>query len=149
MDLLGWQSRDQVHRILQDSDVLVLPSIVTESGRTEGIPVSIMEAMAMQVPVIATNISGIPELVKNGETGLVVPERDVAALEGALLRLYAQPAFAETLARNGRLKVLKEFNLKSSARTLFACLQGESIFCETNSIPQPVEEHPMSGEMSL
>lgn len=148
VELLGWQSRDQVRRILHEADVVVLPSIVTESGRTEGIPVSIMEAMAMQVPVIATNISGIPELVQNGETGLIVPERDVSALEGALLRLHAHPPLAAALARNGRNKVLKEFNLKISAAALYAHLKGESVVYEMSSIPQPVEE-PVSGGMSL
>jgi hypothetical protein len=76
----------------------------------EGIPVALMEAMAAGVPVISTRLSGIPELVRDGEGGLLVPERDPAALAAAMERLAADPALAARLAEGGRRAVRERFD---------------------------------------
>jgi len=120
--LLGAQPRHNVSELLQQVDALALPSVVMPNGKMEGIPMALMEALATEIPVVATAISGIPELVRDGETGLLVPERDAAALAEALLRLYTDRDLGRRLASAGRQLVLREFNLEHSVaqlRTLF------------------------------
>jgi hypothetical protein len=77
-----------------------------------------MEAMATELPVISTRVSGIPELVENERTGLLVPEKDARALAGALERLHLDPALATRLGRQGRLHVLERFSLGENVRRL-------------------------------
>ncbi|MFQ3631397.1 glycosyltransferase, partial [Roseiflexus sp.] len=84
--LMGALPRHQVSEALQQVDVMALPSVVMPNGKMEGIPIALMEALAAEIPVVATAISGIPELVRDGETGLLVPERNAAALADALMR---------------------------------------------------------------
>lgn len=116
--LLGARPRADVVRALASADTFVLPSVTTSNGRQEGIPVALMEAMAMGKPVVATRISGIPELVDHDLNGLLVPERDAVALADALERLATDPALCQRLAHAGRAKVASEFNLRRSAESL-------------------------------
>lgn len=122
VSLLGRQTQQRVRELLSHADVMVLPSVVTAKGKKEGIPVVLMEAMAMEVPVVATAISGIPELVADNHTGLLVPERDAAKLADAISRLFQDPALCRRLAANGRAWVVEEFNLDENAKRLFALL---------------------------
>ena len=82
---VGWVDEDEAQALLAGSDLLVLPSL------NEGLPMAIIEAMAHGLPVIATPVGGIPELVTSGRTGLLVPPADPDALAGALRRLIADP----------------------------------------------------------
>jgi len=109
--LLGFQPRNRVNELLSEADVMVLPSIITGTGKKEGIPVALMEALAIELPVVTTAISGIPELIEDGKTGLLVPERDARALAAALLKLYRSSELGSRLAAAGRSKVLEDFNL--------------------------------------
>jgi glycosyltransferase involved in cell wall biosynthesis len=90
--------------------VFVLASRETEDGDRDGIPNSLAEAMSMELPVVATNISGIPELVANEKTGLLVPPRDPVALADALERLFREKGLAERLGKAARLKVSNVFD---------------------------------------
>lgn len=120
--LLGGQTKDEVRALLDRSHVFVLPSIVTETGKREGIPVALMEAMASGRPVVATDISGISELVEDGVTGLLVREKDPAALAGAVERLAADPELRDRLARAGRKRVEEEYDLRRTTGQLRALL---------------------------
>ena len=93
---------DAVAAELAAADVLVAPSVPTRGGKREGIPVVLMEAMAAGVPVVASHLSGIPELVTDDVTGLLVPPGDDAALADALERLAADPDLRRTLGAAGR-----------------------------------------------
>jgi colanic acid/amylovoran biosynthesis glycosyltransferase len=81
----GDQSRDELATLLESKHVLVAPSVTAANGDTEGLPMVLIEGMARGLPVVTTAHSGIPELVRDGETGFVVPEADVEALGNALL----------------------------------------------------------------
>lgn len=116
--LLGPLPQAAVAERLPRANCYVQPSIVTPSGKMEGIPVALMEALACQVPVIATHISGIPELVRDGETGYLVPPADAAALAQAMTSVYEQPAAAAATAVAGREHVLREFTLEPNVKTL-------------------------------
>jgi colanic acid/amylovoran biosynthesis glycosyltransferase len=116
--ILGERDRVQVAALLADAHVLAAPSVPTRSGKREGIPVALMEAMSAGVPVVATRISGIPELVDDEATGLLVPPRDSTALAWALRRLHDDPALRGRLALAGRDKVKREFDVRANAAEL-------------------------------
>ena len=114
----GRLTQDEIARLLLDADVLTAPSVPTRDGRREGIPVVLMEAMGSGVPVIASNLSGIPELVNDQVTGLLVPPRDATSLANALERYLKDPDLRRRLGRAGREKVVREFDLNKNAARL-------------------------------
>jgi glycosyltransferase involved in cell wall biosynthesis len=97
--------RHDVEERLADADLFVLAS------RTEALPNSVMEAMAAGLPVVACRIGGIPELVDDGATGLLVPPDDSDALAGAIARLVADPAFASALGTAARAAIAQRFSM--------------------------------------
>jgi glycosyltransferase involved in cell wall biosynthesis len=120
--LAGAQPRQRVAELLAEADAFVLPSVVTASGKMEGVPVALMEALAVETPVVATDISGVSEIVEDGVTGHLVPQRDPEALAGALRRLHDDPAEGARLARAGRARVLQEFDLDRNVGRLHELL---------------------------
>jgi colanic acid/amylovoran biosynthesis glycosyltransferase len=114
----GRRTRAELAKLLPSAHVLVAPSVPTREGKREGIPVVLMEAMASGVPVVASGISGIPELVEGEETGLLVPPRDAGALARALQRLRDDPALRARLAHAAREKVVREFDVRANAAEL-------------------------------
>ncbi len=104
--VLALGHRDDVPAILNASDV-----VVDASYAGLGITGSIREALACERPVVATRLEGMPELVADGETGLLVPPREPAALAAAILKLLADPTAAQTMARAGRKRVEASFSL--------------------------------------
>ena len=109
---LGSVVRDEVWRRLREADAFVLASVTSAKGDMEGLPVSLMEAMAVGVPVVSTRHSGIPELVEDDVSGLLANERDVDGLAACISRLVEEPALAERLAKRGRETVASGFNLQ-------------------------------------
>jgi glycosyltransferase involved in cell wall biosynthesis len=93
-------------------------------GRREGIPVSLMEAMATGLAVVASDISGIPELIRHGVTGILVPPGDAAAIAGAIAGLSASPAQRQRLGAAARAAVLEEFDLGRSSAMLLALIES-------------------------
>jgi glycosyltransferase involved in cell wall biosynthesis len=102
--------RDDVPRLLDDVDVVALPSW------TEGLPMIVLEAMAHGRAVVATAVGGTPEAVVDGETGVLVPPRDPAALAAALQRLLAEPELRERLGGAGRRRVEERFSAAEMER---------------------------------
>ncbi len=119
----GAEPEDRVAARLAAADLFVLPSVVARDGQMEGIPVALMEALAHGVPVVTTRLSGIPELVRDGDTGLLAAPGDPADLGRALLATLADPAGARARAREGRALVAAEFDLRASGRRLAALLR--------------------------
>jgi glycosyltransferase involved in cell wall biosynthesis len=111
----GALSEPEVAALLDRADVFVLASIVERSGFMEGIPVALVEALAVGVPVVATRLSGVPELVRDGETGLLAEPGDAASLAAALERAIAEPDAARRRAGAGRALVEREFDAAASA----------------------------------
>ena len=97
------------------ASVCVAPSVIGPGGRQEGIPNVMIEAMAFERPAVSTPISGIPELIEDGVSGLLVPPGDAGALAEALVRLRSDPDFAAALARRGRAVVEARFDLSVNA----------------------------------
>jgi len=103
LHFLGW--RDNVAEIVRAADVFVLPS------RQEGLPLALLEAMASGIPVVATPVNGVPEVVQDEQNGLLVPVDDSTRLASAVVDLLRDPLKARRLATNGRQTVVREFNM--------------------------------------
>jgi glycosyltransferase involved in cell wall biosynthesis len=116
--LAGAMTSDAVAQRLRDADVLVAPSVPTSDGRREGIPIVIMEAMASGLAVVASQLSGIPELVEDGRSGLLVPPGDEAAIAEAIERLARDPDLRRRLGSAGRERVEQAFHADRSAARL-------------------------------
>lgn len=116
--LHGGLPHDEVRALLSSAHVFVLPSITAADGDMEGIPVSIMEAMAVGLPVISTHHSGIPELVADGQSGLLVAERDIAALTDAMETLCAAPQTIAAMGAAGSAIVREHYDDRKQARLL-------------------------------
>ncbi len=117
--LPGFVTHDRITELLVGSDMFIMPSVIDKTGDRDGIPNVIMEAFTHRLPVIATNISGIPEVVRNGETGLLVPERDPEALADAVQRTAAEPEAARAMAERGRALVARLFDSEANTKKMY------------------------------
>jgi len=102
VEFLGKVSDNRLKREYSEAAVFVLPCVVDESGDRDGIPVVLMEAMAMRTPCVSTYVSGIPELIADDETGLLVPERNAHALANAIESLIEYPEKRDTIGTSAR-----------------------------------------------
>jgi len=113
---LGYQSQSQVRELLHLTDVFVLSSFA------EGVPVVLMEAMAAGVPVVATCIAGIPELVQHEHSGLLVSPGDVDATSNSIRQLLEDADLRNKFAIAAREKIERDFNIQTEARWLATIL---------------------------
>jgi glycosyltransferase involved in cell wall biosynthesis len=127
VELTGPLPQEAIAEILPQADCYVQPSIITSSGKMEGIPVALMEAMASGLPVVATDISGISELVRPGQTGWLTPPENSQALADAILAIYADRLGAERKAQAARELVINEFNLHRNVKQLSALFQAAQL----------------------
>ena len=110
--LEGARTKEEVIKYYQKAKIFILPSI------TEGLPVSLMEAMACELPVIATKVCGVPELVEDGINGYLTPPKDVQQLAQKMEILLNNPELCRRFGKQGRKKVEVEFNLKKEVKKL-------------------------------
>ncbi len=122
--LLGARTQAEVREALDAASVFALPSIDAGHGDMEGVPVSLMEAMAMGVPVVATRTGAVPELVEDGATGLLVAPGDAGALALAMARLATDPDLARMLGAAGAARVRADFDLRRNALRLHDLLRA-------------------------
>ena len=126
VELAGPIPREQLLDVYPRASVVVAPCVIGADGNRDGLPTVLVEAMALGVPVVATDVTGIPELVENGRTGLLVPQHHPEALAAAIRRVLAEPAWAESLVRAGRARVEREFDLEANVARLRALLEEAS-----------------------
>jgi len=117
----GWCTPAEVAAAMAEADLLVVPSVTAADGDMEGMPLVILEAMATGLPVVGTRHSGIPEIVLDGITGRIVPERDPAALAGAIASL-ADPSNRRELGEAGHRRAIAHFRNDRLIATLAARL---------------------------
>ena len=118
VDMPGFVPHDQLRGFMQNHDVLVVPSVVHENGDRDGIPNVIMEALSHCMPVVATDVCGISEVIRDGETGFLVPQRDPRALALALRRILEDKEQARRMAEAGQALVQRMFDGNVNIRAL-------------------------------
>jgi glycosyltransferase involved in cell wall biosynthesis len=109
-----WGYRDDVKELMQRMTLFVLPSL------TEAFPVALLEAMALGVPTVATEVAGVPEIITDGETGVLVPPGDVGALSRAMDRVLSDSDLAGSLGERGRESVTSRFTKEKMLREMRA-----------------------------
>ena len=117
VQLLGRVFQEDLIAQLGQAHIFVLPCITAENGDMDGVPVVLMEAMSMAIPCVSTRVSGIPELIQEGE-GLMVDEQDIQALADALQSLIENPDQRKELGIAGQAKVKREYNIQNNVHQL-------------------------------
>ncbi len=116
--MLGQQPRVEVRRHLSRAAMLAVPCIISPDGNRDGLPTVLLEAMAVGTPCVSTNVTGIPELVRDGETGLLAEQHDPESLADQLERLLEDERLRLRLARNARRLVEAEFDIHRNTPAL-------------------------------
>ena len=143
--LLGACKQEMVRGFLDRATIFVLPSVVTPQGDRDGIPVALMEAMASGAAVVSTRVSGIPELVEDGDCGLLVEPHDPSALAGAMQRLLSDADLRSRFVRAARRKVESDFDVSRETAKLFREMARAASPSET----RPVRVLFITDEMEI
>jgi glycosyltransferase involved in cell wall biosynthesis len=120
----GWRNQDQVLAFYEQADIFALASFA------EGVPVALMEAMAMEIPCVATRITGLPELIRDGVDGLLVTPSSVEELVEAIAKLMSDPELRRRLARAGRVRVMEKYELARNTAHLASIIRCRIIMKE-------------------
>ncbi len=118
--LLGVLTQEQVLENYQNSDIFALACVIAQNGDRDGLPGVLIEAMACEVAVVTTPVTGTPDLVQNGKNGLFVTERDVLSLADALEQLITDEVLRRQLGQQGRKTVLEKFQIQYNVAQLAA-----------------------------
>jgi colanic acid/amylovoran biosynthesis glycosyltransferase len=110
--LLGGLPQDAVLRSMQEASIFVLPAVIADDGNRDALPTVLLEAMATGLPVVSTDVVGIPEILDRGKCGLMVAQKDPGALAEAIAGLLRNPGLRRRLSRRGREKVEKDFDIR-------------------------------------
>jgi phosphatidyl-myo-inositol dimannoside synthase len=113
--LVGGMAHERVPDALAAADVVVVPSVVDRAGRVDATTSTALEALASARPLVATSVGGIPEVVEDGVTGLLVPPKDPIALADAITRLQSDPSLRNSLAERGRKFALERLSWAATA----------------------------------
>jgi glycosyltransferase involved in cell wall biosynthesis len=122
--LAGALSHRATLEVLRSATICALPCVVAPDGDRDGLPTVLLEALALGVPVVSTTVSGVPEIIENGATGLLVPPSDAPALMAALDALLRRPDLRSRMALEGRRRARADFNLATSVATLNGLFQA-------------------------
>lgn len=123
VEMPGAILQDDLVEVYRQATLFALPCQVLESGDRDGLPNVLVEAMSMEIPVVSTSVSGVPELVEDGANGFLAPPRDPAAFADRMHTLLKDAALRQRFAREGRRRVLAEFSLERNTRRVLALFQ--------------------------
>lgn len=118
--LLGSARQEEVQAHYRAAHCFALPCVIARDGDRDGLPTSLVEAMACELPVVTTPVTGIPELLHDNQNGLLVPPGDAEALAGALARILADPALSIQLGKHARAAVAERFDRRFAIHPLRA-----------------------------
>ena len=112
----GGKSRLELSRYYATADIFIGPSIVAQGGDTEGQPAAFIEAMASKTAIVASDVGGIKDMIEDGKTGLMVPQKDSGQITKAIFRLCKNNALKQHLEENGKQHIMKKFRWKAVAK---------------------------------
>jgi colanic acid/amylovoran biosynthesis glycosyltransferase len=115
VELVGPRPQEEAMRLVQDSAVFAAPCVVSSDGDRDGLPTVLLEAMALGTPCVSTDVTGIPEVLRDGETGLMVPQHDTQAVADAVERLLKDAILRDRLATAARRLMEHEFDIHRNA----------------------------------
>ncbi|HEV8610710.1 MAG TPA: glycosyltransferase family 4 protein [Thermoanaerobaculia bacterium] len=118
VELVGPRPQNDMIERVRAASVFATPSVVASDGDRDGLPTSLLEAMALGTPCVATDITGIPEVLKDGETGLLIGQNDPGALAKALEKLLLDSELAKRVAQRARRLIETEFDVRHNAARL-------------------------------
>jgi len=118
VSLKGELNHEEVIEFIKKGSVFVLPCIKASNNDMDGIPNVLMESMALEIPTIATDVTGIPELIDHETNGIMVPQNDSSALADAIVKIKNDPVFAESIRKKSREKVMEKFNVEKNVKKL-------------------------------
>ena len=118
VEIIGPRPQNEVFKLIQESAVFAAPYIIGKDGNRDGLPTVLLEAMALGTPCIGTDVTGIPEMIKHEETGLIIPQNNPEALAMALRTLLTSENMRIQFAENARKLMETEFNIEKNAATL-------------------------------
>ncbi|HBV2640203.1 TPA: glycosyltransferase [Klebsiella pneumoniae] len=124
VSIVGFQPQIEVKKILKESNVFLLPSVTAEDGDMEGIPVALMEAMASGLPVVSTYHSGIPELISDGKTGWLCPEKDAECIASALSKIISSGYNVYNIVNAARIQIEDNFNQNNEYTKMASLLES-------------------------
>lgn len=136
----GRRTATEIQKLLTDIDVIVAPSVPTTDGRREGIPVVLMEGLGSGIPAIGSDLSGIPELIRPFETGLLTPPGDVDAIADALLLLATDEELRRHCATSGSELVQQQFHVGKNTRALLQLIQAGPPSDGGGTVSDPVQQ---------
>ena len=138
VELIGSRPQREVKEYIQTAAVFAAPCIVGEDGNRDGLPTVLLEAMALGTPCVSTDVTGIPEVLRDGETGLMVPQHDPTNLANALEQLLKDSAKRVRLAAQARSLIEAEFDIHRNAARL-----RETFIAASGARLETQEEQPM------
>lgn len=128
VELTGPRNSDEVNAMLKQATLFALPCKAAEDGNIDALPTVLLESLAVGLPSVSTNFSGIPEIIDNGKEGLLVQDGDSVALAGAIKELLSNPARRAEFSRSGRMKAEQRFNIRNNVGTLL------ELFCNNGTV---------------
>lgn len=133
VEICGPRLESEIISALTQSSLFVLPCVTGHDGAIDNLPTVIMEAMACALPVVSTSLAGIPEMVRNGETGWLVPERQPDALAKAIASLLDHPEKAKEMGKNGLHRCREMFSIQSTSACLLNALKSCGVSIPTTT----------------
>ncbi|MCM1984471.1 glycosyltransferase family 4 protein [Lyngbya confervoides] len=118
VEILGPRPQGEVFAQMQQADLFVAPYVIASDGNRDGLPTVLLEAMALGTPCVATAVTGIPEIIRDRTTGLLVPQRDPVSLAQALDTLLGDPILRESIAQQARRLIEQDFDIHQNAAQL-------------------------------
>jgi glycosyltransferase involved in cell wall biosynthesis len=141
VELIGPRPQNEVIQEMRSAAVFTLPCIVADDGDRDGLPNVLFESMALGTPCVSTDVTGIPEILHDGETGLMVPQRNPEALAAALERLLADQALRLHLAARARRLIEAEFDVRRNAAKRRALFRRVSFRDDRTPLSAAAEVH--------
>ncbi|MEL6575247.1 MAG: glycosyltransferase, partial [Pseudomonadota bacterium] len=149
IDWRGKQDQRAVIEAMRAADLFVLPSRIADDGDRDGLPNVLMEAASQRLPIVSTAVSAIPEFIRDGEEGTLVPPGDAAALAAAIARLAGDETLAERFGTAAYRRLLAEFGMAAGIETIASRLNAALTATEATVAASPKPAAAKGGSEAM